>query len=269
MLIKVKRISVLKMTEFVIIGFMTNNILPARLGEFARALIISGKEKISARYSFASVVLERVFDGVTIVGLLIVLALQQPFPDWVRYMGILAAAVFFIGFLVLIILGHRGELWIVSLQGRFSGGLIGKAAGFMSKFVKGLEILKDKGQIAVIFFLSCIIWAVEVVNYFLVMKCFGIELTIGAAAFVLVVANLGIMIPSSPGNVGTMHAFIILGLSVYKIGKSMALAYAIVLHAAMYLSITVIGIVLLSKIGLTLHDIKVRGSGNEDLEKSE
>ena len=265
MLIKVKKISIWKMTKYVIIGFMTNNILPARLGEFARALIISGKEKISARASFASVVLERVFDGVTIVGLLMVLVLQQPFPNWVRQMGMIATGIFFIGFVVLILLGHRGEHWINIIQGKFSGELIGSAAGFMSKFIEGLEILKDKGQIAAILFLSCFIWAVEVVNYFLVMKCFGIELTIGAAAFVLVVANLGIMIPSSPGNVGTMQYFIILGLSVYNVGKSMSLAYALVLHAAMYFSITIIGIIFLSKIGLTLHDIKVRGRDREEL----
>ena len=265
MLLKVKDISIWKMTEYVIIGFMTNNILPARLGEFARALIISGKEKISARAAFASVVLERVFDGVTIVGLLIVLALQQPFPSWVRHMGILAFGIFFAGFIFLILLGHKGENWIEKIAGKFSGGIVGRAAGFMTKFVEGLEMLKDKKQIAAVLVLSAIIWSIEVVNYFLVMKSFGIGLTIGAAAFVLVVANLGIMIPSSPGNVGTMQYFLILGLSVYGIGKSLSLAYALALHAAMYLSITVIGVFLLSKIGLTLQDIKVRGRNRDEL----
>lgn len=266
MLRSVKSISVRDMTRFVIMGFMCNNLLPARLGEFARALIIANKERISARASFASVVLERFFDGLTIVLLLLVLMIQQPFPPWVRQMGLFAAALFLIGFVFLIILGHKGEKWIRVIQNRFPGVIIGKAAGFMLKFIDGLEMLKDKKQVFAVFMLSMLIWAIESINYLVVMRSLGIGLGTGAAAFTLVVANLGIMIPSSPGNVGTMHYFLIRGLSMYGVGKDLSLAYALVLHAAIYLPITILGILFLSQMGLSLKSIKITGRSTESLD---
>ena len=91
------------------------------------------------------------------------------------------------------------------------------------------------------------------------MHSFGIELAFGAAAFTLVVANLGIMIPSSPGNVGTMQFFIVLALSVpvYSVKQDLALAFAITLHGVMYISITVLGIIFLYQMGLSLKSIKL------------
>jgi len=265
MLRSLKVISIWRMTKFVTIGFMTNNLLPARLGEFARSLIIANEEHISARSSFASVVLERVFDGVVIVGLLLILTIQQPFPPWVKQMGVVATAIFATGFIVLILLGYKGEKLIGVIQNRLKEGIIRKIAEFMLKFVTGLEMLKSKSQIAMVLFLSGLIWSIEVVNYFIVMKSFGIQLTIGAAAFTLVVANLGIMIPSSPGNVGTMQYFIILGLSVYGLTKDLALAYALVLHGLMYLSITILGIYFLYQMGLSFRSIRLSGKSRTEI----
>ena len=172
MLRSVKVIPIWRMTKFVTIGFMTNNLLPARLGEFARSLIIANEEHISARSSFASVVLERVFDGVTIVGLMLVLTIQQPFPPWVKQMGVAATAIFASGFIVLILLGYKGEKLIGIIQNRFKEGIVSRIAGFMIKFVTGLEMLRSKSQILLVLLLSGVIWSIEVVNYFIVMKSF-------------------------------------------------------------------------------------------------
>jgi uncharacterized protein (TIRG00374 family) len=196
---------------------------------------------------------------------MLVLIIQQPFPPWVKQMGLVAAVIFVSGFIVLILLGYKGEKLIGIIQNRFEEGIVSKIAGFMIKFVTGLEMLRSKSQILLVLLLSGMIWSIEVVNYFIVMKCFGIQFTIGAAAFTLVVANLGIMIPSSPGNVGTMQYFIILGLSVYGLTKDVALAYALVLHGLMYLSITILGIYFLYQMGLSFKSIKLSGRNRTEI----
>ncbi len=265
MLRNVKRISLWKMIKFVIIGFMCNNILPARLGEFARALIIGKGENISARASFASVVLERVFDGVTIVLLLVVLAIQQPFPEWVKKMGLFSAALFLLFFILLTVLGHKGEVWIEKWECS-SRGIICKIAAFLSKFVHGLQMLRDRRMVLLVMLLSFIIWSIEVINYLVVMRGLGIALPLGAAAFALVVVNLGIMIPSSPGFVGTLQYFCVLALSVYAVPKDLALAYAIVLHAVMYIPITVLGLIFLARTGITLKTLSRSRSYAQSME---
>ena len=264
MLKSVRSIPVGRVCRFVVIGFMLNNIIPARLGEFARALVIADKEKISARASFASIVLERVFDGFTIVLLLLILMIKQPFPFWVRQMVIIAGALFILVFIFLLILGHKGEKFIDYLQKRFKSGIINKVAGFARKFVSGLEMLKDKSIVLWVFLLSLVVWSIEVLNYLIVMRALDISLPITAAAFTLVVTNLGIMIPSSPGSVGTFQYFCLLGLSIYKIEQETALAFAVILHAAMYISITLLGILFLTQMGLSLGNLKLASRSVEE-----
>ena len=269
MLRNVKRIPIWRMTKFVIIGFMCNNLLPARLGEFARALVIAKKEEISARSSFASVVLERVFDGATIVILLFAMIILQPFPLWVRKMGIIAGALFVICFCLLILLGHRGEKWIEIIQRRFPDKMMGKAAGFMLKFVHGLDILKQNSLVLYVFILSFVIWGIEALNYTIIMNSLGIRLPLGAAIFILAVTNLGIMIPSSPGNVGTMQFFCVKALSLYAIAKDQALAYSLVLHAEMLIPITVLGVIFLMHMGMSLKSIRISRKSIEEMSESE
>jgi len=269
MLKNVKRIPIWRMTKFVIIGFMCNNLLPARLGEFARALVIANKEKISARSSFASVVLERVFDGATIVVLLFAMIIIHPFPPWVRKMGIITGALFVICFCLLILLGHKGEKWIEIIQSRFPEGIIGKTAGFMLKFVHGLDILRQNSLILSVFILSFLIWAIEALNYLIIMNSLGIGLPLGAAIFTLTVTNLGIMIPSSPGNVGTMQFFCVKALSLYAVAKNQALAYSLVLHAEMLIPITVLGLIFLMHMGLSLKSIKVSRKSVREMSESD
>jgi len=257
LLLNIKPISSWKMTRFVIIGFMCNNILPARLGEFARALVISNREGISARFSFASVVLERVFDGAVIVLFLSVMLAVQPFPNWVQKMGMLAGVLFFGAFILLILISHRGELFLQKIQDRFRHGVICKTSRFCLKFVRGLEILKENSLIISVFGLSILIWGIEAANYLIVMRSLKIGLPLAAAAFTLVVANLGIMIPSSPGNIGAMQYFCILALSIYGISKAHALVFSLALHAEMYFPITILGIIFLWQTGLSLKNISL------------
>ncbi len=257
MLKSVKLISIGKMIQFVIIGFMCNNLLPARLGEFARALVIADKERISARASFASVVLERIFDGVTIVLFILILMIKHPFPFWVRQMVICAGFLFLIVFLLLLFLGHKGEKIIDWLQDRFQAGIINKVSGFARKFVHGLEMLRDWRVIIPVFMLSLIVWSIEVLNYLMIMHAFDIRLPLQAAMFTLVVTNLGIMIPSSPGSVGTFQYFCLLALGFYGIQQETGLAFAVTLHASMYIPVTILGIIFLARMGLSLNNIRL------------
>jgi uncharacterized protein (TIRG00374 family) len=127
----------------------------------------------------------------------------------------------------------------------------------MLKFVYGLQMLRSKSAVTWTFVLSLIIWSIEAVNYLVIMRSLGIMFPLGVAVFTLTVANLGIMIPSSPGNVGTMQYFCILALSLFALPKDQALVYSLALHAEMFIPVTLLGIVFLSGMGLSLKNISL------------
>jgi uncharacterized protein (TIRG00374 family) len=180
-------------------------------------------------------------------------------------MGIFAGALFVICFIFLILLGHKGEKWIEIIQAKFPSRILGKIAGFMLKFVHGLHMLRDNSLILLVSLLSVIIWGIEILNYLLILRSVSIGLPLAAAAFTMVITNLGIMIPSSPGNVGTLQYFSVLALSLFGIAKDHALAYSLILHAEMYFSVTLLGIFFLSHMGISLKSISLNRRKVEEL----
>ena len=80
----IKKVGLSRLFSSVMIGFMANNVLPARLGEFVRAYSLGTKENISRSATFATIVIERIFDGFSLLFILWLSLLLSPFPDWVK-----------------------------------------------------------------------------------------------------------------------------------------------------------------------------------------
>jgi uncharacterized protein (TIRG00374 family) len=127
----------------------------------------------------------------------------------------------------------------------------------MLKFIYGLQMLRSKSAILWALILSLVIWSIEALNYLVIMRSLGLALPLGVAVFTLTVANLGIMIPSSPGNVGTMQYFCILALSLFALPKDQSLVFSIALHTEMFIPVTILGIFFLSRMGLSLKNIRL------------
>ncbi|MBI2863322.1 MAG: flippase-like domain-containing protein [Chloroflexi bacterium] len=242
-----------------IIGFAANNVLPARVGEFVRAYDIARKEGISKTLSFATIVLERVFDGWTLIAFMVVVILVFPkagMRDEVRLVEILSVAIFLAATLGLafLILKEKLALRAIGYCLRpLLGSLSTAVRSLVDRFVLGLHALRDRRRILVMLAISVLIWACEGMSYYLVIKAFshlatgpngtslgGLE-TLFASAFLVVFVNLGIMLPSAPGYVGTFQFFAKMALSAFGVGSAVAFSIAVVSHAMQYVLITSLG----------------------------
>ena len=235
-----------------IIGFATNNILPARVGELARAYALGRKEGISKTLTLASVVLERLLDGLTLVGYIAVLSLFFPLPGWGTDLAKLGVLVFLgLGIVVVVLLAReRLALSLLEVGLRTLPEQIGKRLmGMAESGMLGLRVLRVPGELPTIAACSAAVWLCEAASYFLIIRSFNLPLGgtshLFAAVLVLVVVNLGIMVPSAPGYIGTFHFFVVLALSAFGVGREAALGVALVSHAMQYVMITGLGLAFL------------------------
>ena len=220
-----------------IIGFAVNNLLPARIGEFAWAHLLGEREKVSKSLAFATVVVERVLDGLTLILFLLLASTLFPLPHWGREMEILAL-LFFLGalaFLFLLLYRKPQALSITRLLTRpLSSSLSDRVAQVASSFVSGAEALRHRRSIPALAFLSLLVWSCEATSYLFLIWAFPISLSpltrVVAALFLMTVVNLGVLIPSSPGYVGTFHFFAMMALGVFGVEREVALSYALLSH---------------------------------------
>ncbi len=249
------------------IGFALNNLLPGRLGEFARAYFVSRKSELSASLSFATVVLERVLDGLTIVGAMGAVGLFYPLPDWAKRIALLSGLLFILAlaFLLLLLFYQRQAMWLARLFARPLPRNWGeKALGMLSSFTAGLEILRLGPTFMRSVAFSIVIWGVETAIYYLGIKALHSSLAgwsgLWQALFLMSAVNLGIMIPAAPGGVGPYQAAAILALAAFGVPKEIALSISILTHIIQYTYVTGVGLYFLGREGFSLSKIVEEGA---------
>ncbi len=246
--------------RYIILGYMANNLLPARLGEVVRAYVTGKREGVSRSASFASVVLERLFDGSTVVVILLVLLLFFAHLDkgWLWYTAHLSIGVFTGGLAFLFLLVYKRNLALGILRWflrPLPQKLAEKLFSIVQKFMTGLDLLRSPMDFLVSFGLSFIIWGVEALVYWLFFTAFGLELPWAAALVTLVVVNLSAMIPSTPGLIGVFQFACVQSLALYGIAAGKALAFSVALHATQIVPVTLLGVVFTYALGLSFNEL--------------
>ncbi len=252
------------------VGFMANNVLPLRLGEFVRAYSLSNQDKkVTKSASLATIFVERmVFD---LVALLLI------FGGVLYFSHIEMNPAMEQGLYVAIGIALLGILFMVTLALKPSqaGALLArylffvprrwreKLAGLVLKFSRGLEFLTSVKSVLWVGFQTMMIWLLMGLSNIFVFKAMGMDLPLNAAYYVLVLVSLSILIPSTPGFVGVFHAGVVLALQPYEIGKEAATACAIVLHAAQYIVVTLLGFYFLKKEHLSLKKLEEEATESE------
>jgi len=257
MLDPIKPVSVPGLFESTMIGFMANNVLPARLGEFVRAYAVGKKFKVSKSAAFATIVIERAFDLVTLI-LCLGLVLLLVKLDKIQPLGIIAIVFCILTFAILIFVRQRREQvsrFFDGLLKRLPEGSRSRAGRLLHSFIDGLEVLNRGQHILAILILSLVMWASVAWSLDLAMRAFSFQVPYYASLVLLVVVSLGLMIPSGPGFAGTFEAATIWSLMLFPgISKEQAASYAIMYHATQFLPITLLGLYYLSKSNLSLSD---------------
>jgi uncharacterized protein (TIRG00374 family) len=249
----IKKISTNSMFPIVTIGYMGNNIYGYRIGEVLRAVILKRHESVPISASLATIVVERVFDGVVMLAFVFVnlpaLANAHDssgFIGSIRDATIYGSALFF-GVLVVFLLAAMFPKfsstvvdWAVEhlIPGRFRS----KIGGLAHKFMDGLESLRSPKDVLMVFVTSIVIWLLETGKYWFVMQAFvGMHVSFFVLMMNNGLSNLATTLPSAPGNLGTFDATSIAVLTFYGINSDLAAAYTLVLHAALWLPITALG----------------------------
>ncbi len=243
-------------------GFATNNLLPGRLGEFWRAYLLGQKRNVRKTFALASVFVERVFDGLVLIGLLGIVSLRVPLPAWGARVEQLAAAVFLGATVVLGLL-----LWQPTRARTALGVLLRPAprrvAAWIDEafdgFVDGLRVLRQPSVLLLASGLSLSVWLLEGSSYLLLSRGIDLRLPLGlelpALGLTLVTINLGIMVPSAPGYVGTQEFFGTAALAVVGVGAETALALVLVSHAVQYALVTALGLFFFAREHLSPADL--------------
>jgi uncharacterized protein (TIRG00374 family) len=257
----VKRVPFGRLFPVLMAGFAANNLLPARIGEFVRAYLLGREEDVSASLALATIVVERVCDGVTLLALMALTLLFLPIPVTdaaLQKVEIGATAIFSVATVGLIVLALWPQLilrlttWCLR---PFPRRLTARVEGILTSFIAGLSALKSLGALARLAGLSLLIWLFEGGAFACVLLAFPFGLArsewLAAAIFLLVFVNLGIMIPSAPGYIGTYQFFAKLALGAFAVAAAPAIGLSFVAHALQYTLVTGVGLLCLWRLGLT------------------
>ena len=257
------------------IGFMANNILPARAGEFARALAISRMEPVSASAAFGTLVIERVMDGVVLLLLLLVPLLLPGFPRSGVFDEGLGALVLWGGLtfvggvlvaLVLLAAFPRGFVRVVESGARLLPDALGRPlVAALESFLDSMAILRRPGLLGLAFAWTVFFWLWHGLSFYLGLLAFGIDSGLVSAYFTEAVVGFGVAIPSAPGFVGTFHAAADFALTdVYGVEAARSLAFAFGYHFGGWVPITAIGLWYAWRLGMSLDEV---GAAEERVEE--
>jgi len=246
LLLPVRVVKVGSLLAMIIIGYFFNSILPARAGEVVRAYLLGRRENCSAVAVLATVVVEKVLDGMSLLLFLAFSLLLIPAPPWVRSIGYFAGLIFLGCLVVLLGLAYRSEpaMSLLATILRPLGRMKERVLGFARPFTQGLESLRQPRTALVAALLSLLVWTGTTLMFGYGLLSFGIQLSVGAVIFITAVVNLGLVIPASPANLGTYHLLIVAALAVFAVDRNLGLAFGLLFHASQLLLNTLLGLAL-------------------------
>ncbi|MSQ23732.1 MAG: flippase-like domain-containing protein [Chloroflexi bacterium] len=239
-----------------VIGFTVNDILPARIGELARIVLLARKASIPSGISFASIIAERVLDGLVVTAFLIVGLIRVPGDEGLRLVARFATVVF-----VALTLGIVAAALAPDPFRRVGLALARLAPGHWTErltrlvhfTLEGLAALTAWRTAGLALGLSILVWTIEATTYRIIMLGFPVPGGMTAAVMGTGVANLATLVPSSPGYVGTFDAALQSTLvGAFQAVPSEALAFTVVVHLAVLVPVVILGLVYIWQEGFTL-----------------
>jgi len=258
-----KKIPATKIFPIITIGYMGNNIFPARAGELLRAFILKIKETVSISSSLATIIIERIFDGIVMLAFVFLnlpeLAKLNSDSGFISSIQTLAfwGALAFLGAVIIFILAALLPHLTAQVMFWLIEHLLPKtwhktASSICNRFLSGLESLRSPREAIMILISSVIIWLLETVKYWFVMQAFPFKVSFFALMLMNGIVNLTTTLPSAPGYIGTFDAPSIALLQAFGVPGEVAAGYTLVLHGALWLPITLVGAYFFMRMGIDL-----------------
>lgn len=267
----IKQISYARLFQVTLIGYMANDLLPFRIGELVRAYVMGETEQISKASTLVTIVLERIFDGVTMLLFIGVASFFLPLEGWIRSMLLLGSALFAAAVVVLVVavgFRERFDHLIHRVMGRLPERWGAQGLKLIDSFFHGLSVLRTPLDSFLALGCSIVAWLLEAGMYAVLALGFRIDLSFPVYVLTTAVANLVTIVPSTPGYVGVFDAAVRYLLEFFGVPVNIAASYTILLHATLIVPVVIVGLVLMSRLGLTLGQLQKQSSSEVSLEKA-
>jgi uncharacterized protein (TIRG00374 family) len=244
-----KRPRLRELTRALLIGFFFNNILPARAGEAARIIALHSATGTPRAEALGTVVVERVFD---VLSLLILLFASYPLLPEVRWLrtaalfGAVALAALAALVYVLVRYDERAVRWLLSPLRRLPGASVAdRIEHAIGNATRGLTAIRNPRVALRGMAITLTSWIGLGLSYWILTFSFSLDVPFVAGVLVTVAINLSLVLPSSPAALGVFEAATVIALRAFDVPQAEALSYALVLHLVNLLPFLAIGIGLL------------------------
>ena len=255
------------------IGYLLSSVLPLRIGDIARAVLIGSVPPITISRGISTMVVERVLDMLFIIALLpFALSGVEQMPDWMRAgaqgMGMVAIG----AIVVLVIAANQRERAIHLVENILKYIPFLDTAAWTARadsFLAGLESLTSLQDAVVLIILTIATWIPIILAYYATLLAVNLSPNLVMAAFVVCAAALSVALPSSPGQIGVFHAGVIAALQVWGQAEAQAASFAFLYHALNMAIMIGFGIVGIFATGSTFRQVVTSTQGFMGGEESE
>jgi len=264
----VRRLDTGSLFSSLIIGYAANSFMPAHLGEFLRAYVLSKKRHIAMSSVFATIVVERIVDMFSLLALLLFALFIYPFPAWVIKSGYFMFAGS-LGLLVFLIFLKKAT----SPTLKFIGFILKplpktfeqKIETSLEQFLEGILPLKRWHDYITTGLLSVTIWACYGLVFHFALQAFNFvdtyHLKWSVSLIILVITTIAIVVPSSPGYIGTYHYLCQISLALFGVPSGPALSFATVVHGVSIFPVFAMGLFFAHYEGMAI--LKISGQVSE------
>lgn len=244
----------------VLIGYTGNLILPAQMGELVRTYILAKRLRTPVMPIFTSIALERIFDLIAMLVFLLgaILYSGQSFP-WMRTLGFTLAVLILAGLAACYIYVVHTRLVLrmtATATGFLPAGLRQRLLDLLEQGATGIGSLRRPALLLKILVSSCLMWFAMAICAWLALIAVDIQLPFTVAVFILTVVIGGMMLPASPGFIGTIQFCFVLVLNHYGIAKEQAIVASLFYHLLISVPILLMGYTLVLKMGYSAAQLR-------------
>jgi uncharacterized protein (TIRG00374 family) len=237
-------------------GYFVNTVLPARLGEVVRAVLLGRLENVRTAHALSTVVVERVLDLLTTI---VILGLLLPFvalPSGAVAPLIVATVLSVVALVFMIVAGanaHVSHRLARIVTSRLSERWSHRIHHVLDSVLDGFKVLSNVGVAARLIALSAAIWLIVAASMECMLLAFHLELPWTAPMFVLAIISLSFIIPSTPGHVGVFQFATVEALRIgYNADPNTALSFALVTNIVSFAPPALLGLWFIWRSGSSL-----------------
>jgi uncharacterized protein (TIRG00374 family) len=241
------------------IGYMLTQLLPFRLGDVARAILIGNVPPVTVPWGLSTMVVERLLDMLFIVVLLpFTLSGVTLLPDWMRSFAMVSGFLALGGIVVLIIAANQRERAL-----KLSGAILQRLPFLnteawlrrIDELLAGLNSLTNPRDGAILLLLSIAVWLPIIAAYYTTMLAVNLEPTWFMAGFVVCAAAFSVAVPSTPGQIGPFHFAVITALQLYGQPAAESASFAFLYHFLNTVVLIAFGVLGIAKMGVTFQHV--------------